>query len=165
MILNLLPLDILGRCLVEYQTSYFKEYAESGHGLSRKVVWMFWGIHEYDETDLDPKTGRVRNPGNWRFNAQAIDILKRQLNKVELKYFLESLIRREEPHEKEYKLDDKLIPALFENIEELKQVVRSNQTTSDEVKDEFLDFSEKLLNQNSVEYKFKYLFNETEVDS
>ncbi|MCE7054715.1 KAP family NTPase [Algoriphagus sp. AGSA1] len=140
----------------QIQVGYFKELVNSNHGLSEKVVWMFWGIREFNKDD-----GKANDDDFGYLVDDSIAILKRALFICDLSAFLKSIIQNSMHDENKYSISNMVFEQIFIDKEELLGIVRASENTSESTKSEFVDFYRKLENAgfSPVEFNFESLVN------
>ncbi|QQD13148.1 P-loop NTPase fold protein [Sphingobacterium sp. UDSM-2020] len=121
-----------------------------------EVVWMFWGIRSYN-VKINEKAEELNDDQSWQIHQEAIKIFKHNTNEKDLRHFLRSLIIRNMHSDDEYGLSEKLIYDVFGD-KDLFTFHVANSITDDEIKNEFLHFVKKYINNGKpyVKYSFKY---------
>ncbi|NGM65434.1 P-loop NTPase fold protein [Sphingobacterium sp. SGR-19] len=147
--------------LINFQIHYFSQTSDVC-GLSDEVVWLFWGIRNYEKDNLK-ENGVIINKENWQINREAIEVLKHRIVNFDLRYFIESLIFKVPNTDMTYTLQKKLVFDTFADLNELTKIVQSNTHTDDNIKSEFLTFIKKYQqNENVTDFEFNYIFQDKE---
>lgn len=125
--------------------------------ISPELVWLFWGIREYHSINREFEE-KYDQEITWNIHPKAIEILRLYLNTKDLRHLLQSLIYKDMNSEGEYCLHDKLIEDVFKDRFWLKELLKSNEQTDADIKNEFWKFMNKYeLANKSVEFEFKKL--------
>jgi len=141
--------------LTNFQYSYFYKMAESGHGLSKNTLWLFWGARNYSSEG-------VRDENGWKFEDALVLKMKSYLAKKDSKEFLKFSIKHELRDNSLCSISPQVID-MFDNPEEYRELVEENPELAEDIKIEYLEFFGKLALKNFkgvVEMEF-----ETEIKS
>ncbi|WP_137404384.1 KAP family P-loop NTPase fold protein [Echinicola rosea] len=134
------------------QLNYFRDLITSNHQLSEDVVWLFWGLRNFE---LSEESDKKQIFGV--FVPEAVNILLKNIEECDLTYFLKSIIERTLWEEEEYRITNMAFDEIFEKPSDLEEIVKGNEHTDKLVKDEFLSFFKKYESNKfrPVEYNFQ----------
>jgi len=130
--------------LAAHQLSYFRNYAESSHGLNEDVLWIFYGAREYFNDDS--LEGRAKG---WRFEPALVERMKEYVTSKDPKEFLKFSIQRDISEKTMVSIHTQVLD-MFENPLELAEIVAVNQYLDAKIKQEYLELLGKL---GAVDYK------------
>lgn len=125
--------------------------------ITPEVVWLFWGIREYHTTNKGYEE-KYNQEATWNIHPKAVEILRPNLYTRDLRHLLKSLISKDMYNDGHYDLYDKLIEDVFKDLFWLKEILKSNEHTDGDIKNEFWEFIHKYESaKKSVEFEFKKL--------
>ncbi|MCX2494725.1 P-loop NTPase fold protein [Pedobacter sp. PF22-3] len=130
--------------LATHQLSYFRNYAESSHGLNDDVLWIFYGAREY--FNYDSLVGRTKG---WRFEPALVEKMKEYITSKDSKEFLKFSIHRDIREKGMVSIYTQVLD-MFENPLELAAIVAGNPFLDAKIKQEYLELLGKL---SAVDYK------------
>ncbi|MGM9476190.1 hypothetical protein ACS5PU_07160 [Pedobacter sp. GSP4] len=130
--------------LAVYQLSYFRNYAESSHGLNKDVLWIFYGAREY--FNYDSLVGRSKG---WRFEPALVERMKVYIRNKDPKEFLKFSIERNIRAKTKVSIYAQVLD-LFETPLELAAIVTENPHLDPQIKKEYLELLGKL---SAVDFK------------
>ncbi|SFB50721.1 KAP family P-loop NTPase fold protein [Algoriphagus aquimarinus] len=126
--------------LTNHQYSYFTRMAESGHGLSKDTLWLFWGARKYYNEG-------AQDDNEWQFEDSMITKMKVYLATKDSKEFLKFSINRA--------LRDRSLCSIYPQVMEMfddpteyRELVRDNPELAEGIKIEYLEFFDKLALKN-----------------
>lgn len=126
--------------LSKYQLSYFNRMAQSNHGLSEDVLWLFWGAREYYKIPIDD-SGAYQE--DWRFEPNLVERMKVYLPIKDPKEFLKFSIETD-IRERSLVGISPYILEMFDNPQLYRNIVAENQFLEEEIKAEYLTLFDKL---------------------
>ena len=125
--------------------------------ITPEVVWLFWGIREYHSSNKEYEE-KHNQEIIWNIHPKAVEILRPYLNTKDLRHLLQSLISKDMYNDSQYGLHDKLIEDVFKDSFWLKEILKSNEHTDGDIKNEFWEFIHKYESaKKTVEFEFKKL--------
>lgn len=134
--------------LTALQYSYFTRMAESGHGLSKDALWLFWGARDYYMVPAD-ETGAYSK--KWRFEPTLAVKMKDYLAVKDPTEFLKFSIQQD--------MQDRLrayihkeVMEIFDGPDEFRKLIADNSALDDDVRREYLEFFDKLAEKDFKEY-------------
>ena len=140
--------------LTAHQLWYFTRYAESSHGLSENILWLFWGARDhYREPAESPGTYYE----HWRFEAELVSKMKLYLLSKDPKEFLKFSVQRE-PREPSLAFIYKQVLDMFDDLSEYRKLVADNIFLNEDIKLEYLELFDKCAKtdfKSYVEMEFK----------
>jgi hypothetical protein len=136
--------------LINHQYSYFTRMAESGHGLSKDTLWLFWGTRKYYNEGTPDDSG-------WQFEEKMVTKMKGYLATMDSKEFLKFSLNREMRDRSLCSIYPQVM-AMFDDPGEYRDLVTRNPELAEDIKFEYLEFYDKLAFKNfkgSIEMEFQ----------
>jgi hypothetical protein len=121
--------------LTAHQYSYFTRYAESSHGLSADVLWVFWGAKEHYRVPADSPSSYYEK---WRFEGSLVAKMKSYLKTKDPVEFLKFSIQRE-MREPSLAFIYPQVLEMFGDPAEYRQLVVDNPALDEKVRQEYLE--------------------------
>jgi energy-coupling factor transporter ATP-binding protein EcfA2 len=129
--------------LTLHQLSYFRNMAESGHGLSEETLWLFWGAREYDYTSEGSLI--------WRFEPLLVEKMKDYLIDKDPKEFLKFSIQQN-MRDRSLVIIIKEVIEMFTDPIEYRKLIENSQALSDNIRTEYLKLFDKLAEKDFNQY-------------
>ncbi|WP_159454425.1 KAP family P-loop NTPase fold protein [Chitinophaga ginsengisegetis] len=140
--------------MVTYQLSFFTRYAESGHGLDKDALWIFWGARESYREPAIESDGYYEQ---WRFEPLLVPKMKAYLNSKDPKEFLKFSIQHDR-WTRPGAFIHKQVLEIFDTPSEYRKLVSENPALNADIKREYLELFDKCLAKDFkgyVEMEFK----------
>lgn len=140
--------------LVGFQVKYFSEHVRE-LGLTKEAAWMFWGIRDEYTEPVPGKPGYITE--HWKFEEPIIPVVKEIVARYDPYEFLKYSIQYD-MRERELVFIYKELLAIFQEPEELRELIAENTLVNQEVKADYLAFFDacKALDfKNWATYEFK----------
>lgn len=134
--------------LTGHQLTYFSRYAETSHGLNAEVVWIFWGARQYYKEPIDASGAYL---DHWRFEPELVDKMKIYLARKDPKEFLKLSIDRNLYEQSHSRIEPHVLE-MFTEPEEFRNLIEANPEIEEPVKNEYLEFFDKLADKEFKEY-------------
>lgn len=140
--------------LTLHQLSYFTRMAETNHGLSELVLWLFWIARTNSRTSVDSQ-GAYED--RWSFEPDLVVEMKGYLAYKDPKYFLKFSIVHN-MHDSSHASISSQVIEMFNDPTEYRQLIVNHSVLDEGIKNEYLDFFDRLAENNfkepvTVEFK------------
>ncbi len=146
--------------LSSFQSGYFNRMAESGHGLSRETLWLFFGGREYYYAETQESLNLQEH---WRFIPDSAKLMKEYIKKLDPINFLKFSINRDLRNPSIARIIKQVLD-IFDNPNELRNIIIENDKLDENIKNEYLMFFDLCASVNFekyVEIEFHTMLKET----
>lgn len=134
--------------LSAHQLSYFTCMAESKHGLSEEVLWLFWGARVHYKVPVDEKGSYTEH---WRFEPALVKKMKEYLAVKDPTEFLKFSINWEIRDHSLVSIHKQVLE-MFDNPLEYRELIDKNIVLKEGIKEEYLQLLDQCTAVNFTQY-------------